>query len=55
MILAIAVAVVCIWRGVWGLLDIYLLPGNPTMSLCISIFIGLGIFVLLGKKFMFLL
>jgi len=39
----IAFAVVSFWRGVWGLMDIYLFPSNPTLSLFSSLFIGLVI------------
>ena len=36
----IAFAVVCFWRGVWGLLDEYLLPNNYQASLWISLIVG---------------
>ncbi len=39
----IALAVVSFWRGAWGLLDIYLFPGNSELSLWISVIIGLVI------------
>lgn len=35
-----AVAVVMVWRGVWDLLDMYFLPGNPILSNVICIVIG---------------
>lgn len=35
--------VVCLWRGVWGLLDIYLLPNNLPLSFILSIVLGVGI------------
>lgn len=41
----IAFAVVSFWRGVWGLLDIYLLPENQELSFWISGFMGLSILV----------
>ena len=37
------VAVVMMWRGIWGLLDEYLLPKNPKLSNLISFLIGLVI------------
>ena len=38
--------IVVFWRGVWGLLDLYLFPGNPLMSFITSIMIGLIILFL---------
>jgi succinate dehydrogenase hydrophobic anchor subunit len=34
------VAVVTMWRGIWGLLDEYLLPHNKRLSLWISFLLG---------------
>lgn len=42
-ILVTAAAVVFFWRGVWGILDYYLFPENPTLSYLSSILIGLFI------------
>ena len=41
----IAFAVIAFWRGIWRLMDEYLFPENYTLSLIISVFIGLGILV----------
>lgn len=41
--LLIGFAVVSFWRGVWGLLDLYLLPNNQPVSLWSSIIIGVVI------------
>jgi len=41
--LLIGFAVVSFWRGIWGLLDLYLLPNNQPVSLWISIIIGVVI------------
>jgi hypothetical protein len=41
----IAFAIVAFWRGVWGLMDIYLLPNQPEFSFWISIFIGIIILI----------
>ena len=41
----IAFAVVSFWRGVWGLMDLYLLPKAPVLSLWISLIIGLVILI----------
>ena len=39
-------AIVAFWRGVWGLMDLYLFPNNYTLSLWISVFIGVIILYL---------
>ncbi len=41
----IAFAVVSFWRGVWGLLDEYLLPNNYQLSLWISVVLGIVILI----------
>lgn len=33
-------AIIMLWRGVWGLLDVYLFPGSPTFSYLLSISLG---------------
>ncbi len=43
--LLIAVGIVLIWRGVWGLADAFLFPNIPILSFLASI--GMGILVLL--------
>lgn len=40
-ILVLAIAVVCVWRGTWGILDLYLFPNNSLLSFIVSIAIGL--------------
>jgi hypothetical protein len=40
-IIIASLAIVSFWRGVWGLLDIYLLPKNQILSFIISMIIGL--------------
>ncbi|MDH5481059.1 MAG: hypothetical protein OEX11_09905 [Nitrosomonas sp.] len=42
----IVVAIIMLWRGVWGLLDIYLFPEMPTLSFVVSISIGLVVLYL---------
>jgi hypothetical protein len=39
--LIIAVGIVFIWRGVWGLADIFLMPSIPVLSFSLSILIGI--------------
>jgi len=38
-------AIVAFWRGVWGLLDIYLLPANAALSMWVSVAIGVIILI----------
>jgi hypothetical protein len=42
----IAFAVICFWRGCWGLLDEYLFPNNHMLSLWTSVAIGIIILIL---------
>lgn len=39
-------ALIFFWRGLWGLLDLYLLPHTPTASYVVSIIIGLVLLIL---------
>jgi hypothetical protein len=43
--LIIAIAVISLWRGIWGLMDEYLFPNNYELSLWISVAIGLAILI----------
>lgn len=40
------VAVVFVWRGLWGLMDIYLFPDNQVLSYVSSLLAGLFILYL---------
>ena len=42
----IVLAIIMLWRGVWGLLDIYLFPGSPNLSYLVSIALGILILYL---------
>ena len=42
-IFLLAIAIVAVWRGVWGLMDIYLFPDNQSLSLILSLVIGIFI------------
>lgn len=42
----ISFAVISFWRGVWGLMDEYLFPGNYKLSLWISVVLGIVILYL---------
>jgi len=37
----IAFAIISFWRGIWGLMDVYLFPNNDVLSFSISILIGI--------------
>ncbi len=37
----IAFAIISFWRGIWGLMDLYLYPGNHVASFSISIILGI--------------
>lgn len=39
-------ALIFFWRGLWGLLDIYLLPHAPVASYAISMIIGVVLLIL---------
>ena len=41
----IAFAVISVWRGIWGLMDEYLLPNHYQLSLVVSLVVGMGILV----------
>jgi hypothetical protein len=41
--LVIAFAVISFWRGLWGLWDVYVFPGNYVLSLWVSVIVGLVI------------
>ena len=43
IIILTVLAIVSFWRGVWGLMDLYLFPKSPTLSFFVSIIIGLAI------------
>lgn len=47
--LLIGTSLIMLWRGIWGLLDIYLLPHNKTASYTISVVVGLLILFATGK------
>jgi hypothetical protein len=45
----IGFAVVSFWRGIWGLLDIYLIPSNVELSLWVSL--AMGIIILIFTRY----
>ena len=42
----IGFAIISFWRGIWGLLDIYLFPNNLVLSLWASVIIGIMILII---------
>ena len=40
----VVMAIIMLWRGIWGLLDLYLFPANPVLSYLTCL--GLGALVL---------
>jgi len=48
--LIVGVGLISIWRGIWGLMDLYLLPDNPLVSYLLSFILGVGILYLTHKK-----
>lgn len=46
-----SIAMIGFWRGIWGLFDRYLFPGNPDLSYAVSIGIGLvALFIIAWYK-----
>jgi Fuseless-like protein (putative pre-synaptic calcium channel regulator) len=44
----IILAIIMLWRGVWGLLDVFLFPGSPLLSYLASFALGAVILYLDG-------
>ena len=42
-VLLIAFAIIAFWRGIWGLMDVYVFPNKLWLSYLISIIIGIAI------------
>ena len=47
----VATAVVMFWRGIWGLMDVLLLPDDYFLSSVISIILGLALLAVTHYKF----
>jgi hypothetical protein len=47
-VILIFIAIIMLWRGVWGLLDQFLFPGLPVLSHLICLAIGVLILYLDG-------
>ncbi len=44
----IVIGIIMFWRGVWGLIDLYLFPDSPFFSHLLSILLGIFILYLDG-------
>ncbi len=40
-------AIILFWRGIWNLADHYLFPGHPDISAFTSLFIGMGLMIIM--------
>lgn len=49
IVLLAAIGIISIWRGIWNLLDMYLIPSNFLYSQIISIIIGMLIIFIASK------
>lgn len=41
--LIIMSGMISLWRGIWGLLDIYLFPDSPSLSFSLSVLLGIAV------------
>lgn len=48
--IAIDIAAILMWRGIWGLSDLYVFPEHPEFSLILSTILGLSIILILRYK-----
>ncbi|MEK6920694.1 MAG: hypothetical protein AABX82_02330 [Nanoarchaeota archaeon] len=46
----IAVALIGVWRGIWGLLDYYVFPNNFVLSSLVTLILGVIILVITHHK-----
>jgi len=46
--IAISLAMVLFWRGIWGLADLFLFPDDLVMSFAVSVVVGLAILIATG-------
>jgi hypothetical protein len=43
------VAIIIIWRGIWGILDLFIFPNNPLLSYLTSTIFGFALLLLDGN------
>lgn len=48
--IVIVTAIVFVWRGIWGLSDLFIFPENELLSLSTSILIGITLLLLTDFK-----
>jgi hypothetical protein len=48
--LIIATALVSVWRGIWGLMDLFIFPSSKLISVITSLTIGIIIFIVIHYK-----
>lgn len=41
--------IIIIWRGIWGIFDIFIFPGNPVLSYLFSIVLGFILLLIDGN------
>lgn len=49
IILITAIAMIAIWRGMWGLMDLYLIPENYLFSQIASVILGITILLIMSE------
>lgn len=49
LVLIAAAAIIGVWRGIWNLLDAYLLPDNFLLSQAVSIIVGVLVLAMLSR------
>lgn len=50
-ILLVATAIVFVWRGIWGIADVVLLPNNYLLSSTVSLVLGIIILYITHTSF----
>ena len=49
IILITSIAMIAIWRGMWGLMDLYLIPENYLFSQIASVILGITILLIMSE------
>lgn len=44
--LGVGISLIAFWRGIWGLMDLYIFPNNYELSLWLSLLAGLAVLYL---------
>ena len=48
--IAIALGIVLVWRGIWGIADLHLFPNNQLLSFVVSILLGVSLLLLIDLR-----